>query len=328
MTDQTSSFVLLQNALKQRGFSTRIYKVGDDTYAEYTHPNGKIWLTRTKHFSYPLNHGAVMEMADKKSLANAWVEQFDVKTPATCVVMDDDSLEAAKEFLAHYKTVVVKPESSFGSHGLTLNVTTSDELKRAISKARRVRQHSEAILVQKQIEGKEYRFAVLNEKVVSVLLRQPAEIVGDGSATIAQLIEKENAERQVISKSSMVQYPKIQSIATIEYDETCIPAQGEVVPLSTSSMIYGGASAYEVSDDVDVSYVRAAEKLAHKFGAEFIVVDLMILDIAQPMTHDNTYFLEFNKAPALKMFYATRNNKNFDIVPLLADAITAKMETL
>lgn len=326
MKSTTSSFVLLQNALRDRGFTTRTYHVGDSEYAEYTHPNGRIWLTRVEHFSYPLNHGAVMEMADKKSLASAWVEQFDVKTPTTLVVMDDDELTDAEVFLGSFGRVVVKPESSFGSQGLTLDVTTKDELHAAVEKARNVRQLSEAVLVQEQIGGREFRFAVLNENVVSVLLREPAQVIGDGRSTIAQLIARDDEMRQSISQRSMVEYPAMNTIVSLDYDELYVPTKGEIVPLATSTMISGGASVYEMIDEIDPSYKQLAKKLAHEFGAEFIVVDLMIEDHAQPLTRDNIYFLEFNKAPALKMFYATRNNKDFDIVPLLADAIAAKME--
>lgn len=330
MADQTASYVLLQNALHDHGFSSRTYLVGEHEFAEYTHPNGAIWLTRTEHFSYPLNHGAVMEMADQKALAEEWVRQFGASTPDTIVLLQNEKLNKgdAQAFLDKYQKLVVKPETSFGSKGLTMNITNLDDLAQALEKARAVDQLRDSVLVQQQVPGEEFRFAILGGKVQGVIAREKLRIIGDGVSTIGELIAIENTEREKVSEHTLVKYPAVEEVAQFSYDEAEVLPAGEKRILSEATLIAGGASVYDVSDKVHESYVQFTENLATKMGAGFIVVDLLLQDISVPMTAANTYFNEFNKAPALKMFYSERNGSNVDILPELARAIAVKMETI
>lgn len=328
--DTHASYLLLEKELQRRGFSTRQYTVGKREYAEYTSPNGAVWLTRREHFSYPLNHGAIMEMADNKTLAYEWMSQFDVSIAWSKVVNDLDELDDKEmtTWLDAYKKVVVKPESSSASRGLTLDIQTVEELRKAIHRAREATQFTDNILVQQQVAGEEIRLTLLQGKVVAILLRQPLQVVGDGRATLATLLERENSARQAISKTSMVPYGAAEQFAKPEWltQRDTIIAKDEVVKLADSTLISGGASVFNIFDDVDPSYVHFAEQVVQRLGAAFIVMDLMTADYTAPMDQTNTYFNEFNKAPALKMFYACRDGKNYDIVPLLGKAIAKRME--
>ena len=328
--DTTASYLLLEKELQRRGFSTRQYTVGEREYAEYTHPNGAVWLTRREHFSYPLNHGAIMEMADNKTLAYEWMSQFDASIAWSKVVNDLDALDDDEmaAWLTEYKKVVVKPESSSASRGLTLDITTLDQLRKAIVLAREATQFTDNILVQQQVEGEEIRLTLVDGKVVAVLLRQPLQVVGDGKSTLRELIECENAARQKISATSMVRYAPVEDFAKPELfaQNDQVIAEGEVMKLADSTLISGGASVFNIFDDVDSTYIHFAERVVERLGAAFIVMDLMTADYTAPMSQTNTYFNEFNKAPALKMFYACRDGKNYDIVPLLGEAIAKRME--
>lgn len=328
--DAHASYLLLKNELQRRGFATRQYTVVDRDYAEYIHPNGAVWLTRREHFSYPLNHGAIMEMADNKTLAYEWMSQFDVSIAWSTIVNDLDELrdQDMANWLKTHKKVVVKPESSSASRGLTLDITTVGDLKKAIAHAREATQFTDNILVQQQVAGEEIRLTLLDGKVVAVLLRQPLQVVGDGRATLGELIERENIERQKISSISMVPYGKVEDFIKPEFLARTkeVIANGEVLTLADSTLISGGASVFNIMDDVDPTYIQFAEQVVKRLGAAFIVMDLLTADYTAPMSRANTYFNEFNKAPALKMFYACRDGKNYDIVPLLGNAIARRME--
>lgn len=330
--DSHASYLLLEKELQYRGFSTRQYTVAGREYAEYIHPDGSVWLTRREHFSYPLNHGAIMEMADNKTLAYEWMGQFDVSVAWSKVVNDLDELsdDDMTSWLETHKKVVVKPESSSASRGLTLDITTTAQLKAAIDHAREATQFTDNILVQQQVPGEEIRLALLNGKVVAVLLRQPLQIVGDGQTTLGELIEQENVERAKISKASMVAYGRVENFAKPEAlakKDEVLPA-GVVRKLADSTLISGGASVFNIFEDVHPSYIHFAEDVVRHLGAAFIVMDLLTSDYRAPMTRKNTYFNEFNKAPALKMFYGCRDGRNYDIVPLLGEAIAKRMERI
>ena len=56
------------------------------------------------------------------------------------------------------------------------------------------RQESESILVEKFAPGHDYRLLVVGERVVAAARREPAQVLGDGMHTVAQLIEQANAD--------------------------------------------------------------------------------------------------------------------------------------
>ena len=51
-----------------------------------------------------------------------------------------------------------------------------------------------SILIEEFINGTEYRFFVLNDKVYAVLLRIPANVKGDGKHTIEELVIQKNRD--------------------------------------------------------------------------------------------------------------------------------------
>lgn len=56
---------------------------------------------------------------------------------------------------------------------------------------------------------------------------------------------------------------------------------------------------------------------------EFLVIDLMIKDYTKPQTDDNYVFMEFNTAPALRLYYGMRTGKPFDMTAKLVDMLDA-----
>lgn len=329
--NSTASYVLLKHQLQSYGCTVHEYDVGSEHYVEYTHPNGKVWLTRTGHFSYPLNHGAVMEMADNKSLAHGWMEQFEVAQASTITLGYDEELsnDKAYEWLKRFKRLVVKPESSFASHGLTTNVTSLEELQEAIRTARATEHLSNNIIVQEYIDAEEIRLTLLHGRVISILQRQMSYLIGDGIQTISELLAAENQARQQTNVTSMVSYPALDATTlNIDKDMDYVLDSGEKIRIAESTMISGGASVFEIKEKVHRSYIDFVEDIINRLGAAFIVVDLFTKDFTKPMTKSNAYFNEFNKAPALKMYYSTRDGKDFDIVPVLSKAIFHRLEQM
>ena len=50
------------------------------------------------------------------------------------------------------------------------------------------------VLIEEFIKGKEYRFLVIDDEVVGILHRVPANVIGDGEKTISELVEIKNQD--------------------------------------------------------------------------------------------------------------------------------------
>lgn len=315
--DPFASFKLLGNALQAKGYRS-IIQSDDPIVVTYEGPHKKRWTTKAAHISYPFNSELVRSISINKQKAYAFAAEQGFSTPYSKTVEGELSQNDAETLLSKYGKLIVKPANSSLGRGLTLNITTLDQLRDAIQTAREV---SSSILVQEQVEGKEIRFMVIGGKVEAALLRQTARVVGDGITTIRDLIAKENEARRAI-KFEMITYPELteELVGDLVFSER-VPAKGEIVELNRSTMVRGGASIYNILDEVHPSYIQKVEALVQKLGAGFIVADVFCKEYTLPANNHNYWLIEFNTAPVLKVCYACRDGRQFDIVARLADQI-------
>ena len=85
------------------------------------------------------------------------------------------------------KPIVVKPKSTNFGLGISIfpSGTEQEDIERALGIAFK---HDNTVLIEEFIQGKEYRFLVIGDKVVGILHRVPANVIGDGEKTITQLV--------------------------------------------------------------------------------------------------------------------------------------------
>jgi len=96
------------------------------------------------------------------------------------------------DFLAEHGRLVVKPARGEQGKGITVDVRTPEVLEQAVVTARA---HAETALLEALIEGQDLRIVVIDDKVVAAAIRRPAEVIGTGKHTIAQLIEAQSRRR-------------------------------------------------------------------------------------------------------------------------------------
>lgn len=322
ITDPYASYKLLAKALVAKGYKVE-FSDEHSAKATFTKTDGATWQTRAAHITYPFNTERARKISINKALAYDFAKQAGFTVPFTKVVDTMPPDDRLQQLIDAYHTLIVKPESSSLSNGLTLGVTEVNTLKKAITYAQAF---SSRALVQEQVRGEEIRFAVVNGKVKAALLRQTARVVGDGISTIGALVAQENMQRRAI-KCEYITYPELDErlVPKELLTNTRIPGKGEIVQLNYSTMIRGGCSVYNVTDEVDKSYIRQVEDLVSRLDTGFIAVDIFCQNFKELATNKNHWFIEFNTAPVLKLFYACRDGKQFDIVHDLADMIDAEL---
>lgn len=316
------SFHLIRDELLSRGYSAELLKLSKH-YTKFVSPTGAIWITQNSTVAYPFIDYAVQKISANKQTSYRYAASHQVSIPQTLATTPNQAEpsdpSAYQTFLERYKPLVVKPLDSFGSRGLTMDVSTAPALTAAISKAR---DFATTVLLQRQVSGQEVRLTVIKGRVVSVLLRQTPQVVGDGHSTTQQLISQENVARRQIQTPHLA-YPELDDSLIAEHfltDKTILE-RGRVLELSRSTMVKGGASLFNISEAIHDTYKQTACLLARQLSPSFLVVDMIIEDYLEPQTDTNYAFIEFNTSPALKMYYGTRDGKAYDIVPVLADML-------
>lgn len=195
--------------------------------------------------------------------------------------------------VAHYplfegKAVVIKPKSTNYGLGITIfqqGVSNRDDFTKAIEIAFR---EDKEVMVEDYLVGTEYRFFVLGDETLAVLLRVPANVVGDGVHTVRELVEMKNADplRGDGSRSPLkkIALGEIEQLQLKEQGLTVdsIPTKGQTVQLRANSNISTGGDSIDMTDAMHDSYKQIAVGIAHAMGAKVCGVDLIIPDLTQP----------------------------------------------
>ena len=213
--------------------------------------------------------------------------------------------------------LVIKPNVSGFSRGSFFPIKNYKELWRAIFLAKLWWPYT---VVEQYLQGENYRVVVANGKIMSVLQRYAPFVKGDGSATIAQLIDKENAIRE-----EMNLYPCISPLqkgrqtqdflAKSGYHLGTVPTLDEQVLLFYRiSLAPGGV--VEVIDKTTIPAINQAlfEDVLKCFDANILGIDVILeKGITTDYREQKCIFLEVNSRPYLKMHTFPRYGQAEDL---------------
>lgn len=236
------------------------------------------------------------------------------------------------------KKFVIKPKSTNYGLGITIFKEGAKEasFKEAIEIAFA---EDDTVLVEDFVEGTEYRFFVLGDETKAVLLRVPANIQGDGTRTIRELVEAKNQDplrgQNHRSPLEKIQLGKIERLTLEEqgYDFDSIPPAGQTVYLRDNSNVSTGGDSIDYTDDVHESYKQIAAGITRSVGAKIAGVDMMIKDYRKPANKDGEAgygVIEANFNPMMMMHiypYIGRGRRlTLDVLALLFPEMAIQVE--
>ncbi|HFI0055764.1 TPA: bifunctional glutamate--cysteine ligase GshA/glutathione synthetase GshB [Streptococcus suis] len=202
--------------------------------------------------------------------------------------------------------IVVKPKSTNFGLGISIfqEPASLADYEKALDIAFSEDSH---VLVEEFVAGTEYRFFVLDGKCEAVLLRVAANVVGDGTSTIRQLVDQKNQDplrgRDHRSPLEIINLGEIELLMLAQQGyspETVLP-EGMQAFLRGNSNISTGGDSIDMTDQMDESYKQLAADMATAMGAWACGVDLIIPDMTQPATKEDTNCtcIELNFNPAM-----------------------------
>jgi len=200
--------------------------------------------------------------------------------------------------------VVIKPLDGNQGKGVTVNINSEQEVKTAFMEARKF---SNSVLVEKYINGSDYRLLVIGDKLSAAAERRPPYIIGDGIHTVSELVEIENAnELRGTDHEKPLTKIKLDDLAkkvllSQGCDENYVPENNEVIYLRYNSNISTGGTARDCTDEVHPYNADLAVKAAKVLGLDIAGIDICCEDISKPLCEQNGAIVEVNAAPGLRM---------------------------
>lgn len=224
--------------------------------------------------------------------------------------------EAFRAFQELGEGIVVKPFDGNHGRGVTLNVSSEEELSRAYDLARC---ESSAVLIEEYFKGRDYRIVLVDGKMVAASERIPAHVIGDGKSTIQELVDREN---QNPLRGEGHEKP----LTLITFDECSllylerkgihldhIPDQNEVIYLRDTANLSTGGLARDVTDFVHTEIKTMCERAARLVNLDVCGLDLVLEDIEKPLIDQKGGVIEVNAGPGIRMHHYPSAGKSRDV---------------
>ncbi len=200
--------------------------------------------------------------------------------------------------------VVVKPKDGNQGKGVTVNITSRDQLLAAYHTAS---EFSSKILVEKFLSGHDFRLLVVGDKLVAAARRDAPHVVGDGTLSVRELVHRVNSDpRRGSGHATSLTKIRFDDIALaclagqgLETDS--VPANGQRVLLRRNANLSTGGSATDVTDDVHPEVAARAVAAAQMIGLDICGVDMMTDSIHHTLEERGGGVVEVNAAPGLRM---------------------------
>ncbi len=241
-------------------------------------------------------------IAQDKELTKKLLSAAGVPVPGGRSVADAEDAWAAAQDIG--LPVVVKPNDGNQGKGVTVNITSKEQLLKAFAVAKEFR---DDILVERFMPGNDFRLLVVGEKLVAAARRDPPKVVGDGVHTIAELVAQVNADPRRGSghatSLTKIRFDEIAkaTLATQGFQADSVPAKGQRVNLRNNANLSTGGSATDVTDDVHPEVAARAIAAARMVGLDICGVDVVCDSILRPLEEQGGGIVEVNAAPGLRM---------------------------
>jgi cyanophycin synthetase len=212
-----------------------------------------------------------------------------------------DAWQAAQEIGL---PVVVKPQDGNQGRGVATNLTSREQVQCAYAAAAEI---SSSILVEKFALGNDYRVLVVGGKVVAAARREPAQVLGDGSRTIIELVELANADpRRGEHHATVLSKIRLDTIALAVladqgFGPTSVPPAGQVVFIRRNANLSTGGTAIDVTERLHPAVAARAIEAARIIGLDIAGIDVVASDISAPLEEQGGIIVEVNAAPGLRM---------------------------
>ncbi|NFN87477.1 cyanophycin synthetase [Clostridium sporogenes] len=217
--------------------------------------------------------------------------------------------------------VVLKPRFGNQGKGVIVNIKNQKELVNAY---RIINNKFQNIMIEKYINGKDYRACVVDGKVVAVAQRIPPYIIGNGKSTIYELIKELNRdERRGDGHEKPLTKVKIDkelknNINKVGYTLGHILPKGDKLELRHNANLSTGGVAVDCTDLICNETKEVCERVAKAIGIDICGIDICCGDISKPL-NDNEGIMEVNAAPGIRMHQYPYKGESRNVAKAIVD---------
>jgi GNAT-family acetyltransferase (TIGR03103 family) len=239
--------------------------------------------------------GVAMSICDDKAVTRRMVSKAGVRAPAQMAVTRKTEDADVDAFLAEHEAVVIKPARGEQGQGVAVGLSRREVVAAAIDAARRI---CVRVLLVVFVEGADLRLVVIDYRVVAAAVRRPGSVVGDGRATVRELIEAQSRRRAAATGGESripIDGETERAVAAAGLGLDDVPAAGRTLEVRRTANLHTGGTIHDVTADLHPALREACELAARTLDIPVTGLDLMVPDV-----EGETYrIIEANERPGL-----------------------------
>ncbi len=251
-----------------------------------------------------LTSSLAVDIASDKELTNRLLAAAGLPVPASEVVRSaGDAVRIARRI---GYPVVVKPLDGNHGRGVAINLNSDEEVTAAFADAYDQSRRGD-VIVESFISGRDYRVLVIGGNMVAIAERVPAHVIGDGTHTVAELVDITNADprrgvghEKVLTRIN-VTATAVELVRAQGFEMDSVPPRGEMVKLALTGNMSTGGIAIDRTFEAHPDNVDIAEEAARVVGLDIAGIDFLCPDITQPVRETGGGICEVNAAPGFRM---------------------------
>jgi cyanophycin synthetase len=204
--------------------------------------------------------------------------------------------------------VAIKPVDCDTAIGVSLDLRSREQVEAGFGAARA---HSSEVLVERFAPGREHRVLVVDDHVAAVTRIDPPQVVGDGVATVAELVERVNRDPRRGEGGPLHRLKLDETGLAVLAGQGCTPASvphaGERVLVRRNPPYFtSGGNLVDLTDQIHPSTAAHAVAAAQALQIAVAGVDVVAVDISRPLEEQGGVVVEVNVSPGLWLHLAPK----------------------
>jgi cyanophycin synthetase len=246
-----------------------------------------------------------VDLAGNKDATKKILGDMGVPVPKGYKIRSIDELEETLEGVGF--PAVIKPLDGNHGKGATVGINSLEAAQRAFEKAQ---EYSRWVIVERQLQGSDFRALVVNNRLIAVAERVPAHVVGNGRSTVQQLIDETNADprrgygHEKVLTCIEIDGQTMRCITDHGHTLDSVLPEGERLFLKTTANISTGGTAIDRTDEVHPLNVFLFERIARIIGLDIAGIDIIAPNVSEPLSENGGGVIEVNAAPGFRMHLA------------------------
>jgi GNAT-family acetyltransferase (TIGR03103 family) len=240
-----------------------------------------------------LTSAVAVSRCDDKRVTSQLLSAAGLSVPAQ---IEAGNPEVTLQFMREHGSVVVKPTRGEQGRGVSVGISSKDELEAAIARATAC--GSDALL-EEMVSGEELRIIVIGEQVVAASVRRPPEVVGDGERTIFDLIALQSAKRSAATAGHSripLDTETERCVREHGFELNDVLPRGQTLVVRKAANLHLGGTLDDVTPQLNFKLVEVARRAARTLELPVLGLDMIVGSVRQAEPY---WIIEANERPGL-----------------------------